>query len=31
MAALEPKTVGVGHGSPITEEAADRVHSLVER
>lgn len=30
MAALEPNKVGVGHGSPITQEAADRVHSLVE-
>jgi glyoxylase-like metal-dependent hydrolase (beta-lactamase superfamily II) len=31
MAALEAKKIGVGHGSPITQEAADRVHSLVER
>ena len=31
MAALEPKVVGVGHGSPITGETSDRVHSLVER
>jgi glyoxylase-like metal-dependent hydrolase (beta-lactamase superfamily II) len=31
MAAFEPRKVGVGHGSPITEEAADHVHSLVER
>ena len=30
MAALEPKKVGVGHGSPITQAAADRVHTLVE-
>ena len=30
MAALEPKVVGVGHGSPIAQDAADRVHSLVE-
>jgi glyoxylase-like metal-dependent hydrolase (beta-lactamase superfamily II) len=30
MAALEPQKVGVGHGSPITQEAADRIHSLVE-
>src|SRR5215203_6616079 len=30
MASLEPKKVGVGHGSPITREAADRVHGLVQ-
>ena len=30
MAALEPKLVGVGHGNPITENAAERLHSLVE-
>ena len=30
MAALEPKKVGVGHGSPITQEAADQVHTLAE-
>jgi glyoxylase-like metal-dependent hydrolase (beta-lactamase superfamily II) len=30
MAALEPKKVGVGHGSPITHGTADRVHSLVD-
>ena len=30
MAALEPKVVGVGHGSPITSGAAERVHSLVQ-
>jgi len=28
MAALEAQIVGVGHGEPITEDAADRVHSL---
>jgi glyoxylase-like metal-dependent hydrolase (beta-lactamase superfamily II) len=28
MAALEARIVGVGHGDPITEDAADRVHSL---
>jgi glyoxylase-like metal-dependent hydrolase (beta-lactamase superfamily II) len=30
LAALEPKLVGVGHGDPITANAADRVQSLVE-
>jgi glyoxylase-like metal-dependent hydrolase (beta-lactamase superfamily II) len=30
MAAFEPKKVGVGHGSPITQEASDRVQSLVD-
>lgn len=30
MAALEPKTVAVGHGDPIQGEAAERVHSLVD-
>jgi glyoxylase-like metal-dependent hydrolase (beta-lactamase superfamily II) len=30
LAALEPKLVGVGHGNPITANAADRIHSLVE-
>jgi glyoxylase-like metal-dependent hydrolase (beta-lactamase superfamily II) len=29
MAALDAQVVGVGHGDPITENAADRVHSLV--
>jgi len=29
MAALEPEILGVGHGDPITRDAADRVHSLV--
>jgi glyoxylase-like metal-dependent hydrolase (beta-lactamase superfamily II) len=29
MAALEARIVGVGHGEPITEGAADRVHTLV--
>jgi glyoxylase-like metal-dependent hydrolase (beta-lactamase superfamily II) len=28
MAALEARIVGVGHGEPITEDAADHVHSL---
>ena len=31
LASLEPKVVGVGHGEPITNGTADRVHSLVER
>jgi glyoxylase-like metal-dependent hydrolase (beta-lactamase superfamily II) len=31
LAALEAKIVGVGHGEPITNGTADRVHSLVER
>jgi glyoxylase-like metal-dependent hydrolase (beta-lactamase superfamily II) len=30
LAALEPRIVGVGHGEPITNGTADRVHSLVE-
>lgn len=29
FAALEPAIVGVGHGDPITEQAAERVHGLV--
>jgi glyoxylase-like metal-dependent hydrolase (beta-lactamase superfamily II) len=29
MAALAPKKVGVGHGNPITEDAAERLNSLV--
>jgi hypothetical protein len=29
MAALEPEIVGVGHGDPITQDAAERVHGLV--
>ena len=28
MAALDARIVGVGHGEPITENAADRVHAL---
>ena len=28
MAALDARIVGVGHGDPITEGAADKVHSL---
>ncbi len=28
LAALDARVVGVGHGDPITEEAADRVHAL---
>jgi glyoxylase-like metal-dependent hydrolase (beta-lactamase superfamily II) len=31
MAALEAKVVGVGHGDPITTNAAERVHKLAER
>jgi glyoxylase-like metal-dependent hydrolase (beta-lactamase superfamily II) len=31
MAALEPMAVAVGHGDPIQQGAADRVHSLVDR
>lgn len=30
MAVLEPKAVGVGHGDPITTQAAERVNSLVD-
>jgi glyoxylase-like metal-dependent hydrolase (beta-lactamase superfamily II) len=30
LAAFEPRTVGVGHGEPITEDAADQVHRLAE-
>jgi glyoxylase-like metal-dependent hydrolase (beta-lactamase superfamily II) len=30
LAGLESKLVGVGHGDPITANAAERVHSLVE-
>ena len=30
MAALEAQLVGVGHGDPITRDAADRVHALAE-
>jgi glyoxylase-like metal-dependent hydrolase (beta-lactamase superfamily II) len=30
LAALEPKVVGVGHGDPITSNAAGRVYCLVE-
>jgi glyoxylase-like metal-dependent hydrolase (beta-lactamase superfamily II) len=30
MAALDAAVVGVGHGDPITADAADRVHRLVE-
>jgi glyoxylase-like metal-dependent hydrolase (beta-lactamase superfamily II) len=28
LAAIEPRVVGVGHGDPIVERAADRVHEL---
>jgi glyoxylase-like metal-dependent hydrolase (beta-lactamase superfamily II) len=28
FAALEPELVGVGHGEPITDDAADKVHRL---
>ena len=31
MAALDARIVGVGHGEPITEDAADRVHALATR
>ena len=30
LAAVEPAAVGVGHGEPLTEDAAERVHTLVE-
>jgi glyoxylase-like metal-dependent hydrolase (beta-lactamase superfamily II) len=30
MAALDARIVGVGHGDPITDDAADRVHSLAD-
>src|SRR6185437_6667422 len=30
LASLEPLTVGVGHGEPIVEDAADDVHRLAE-
>jgi glyoxylase-like metal-dependent hydrolase (beta-lactamase superfamily II) len=30
LATLEPRTVGVGHGDPITENAAEQVHQLAE-
>jgi hypothetical protein len=29
MAALAPEKVGVGHGNPIAERAAERVSSLL--
>jgi hypothetical protein len=29
LSALEPEIVGVGHGDPITRDAAERVHGLV--
>ena len=28
MTTLEPRIVGVGHGDPIVDGAADKVHSL---
>jgi glyoxylase-like metal-dependent hydrolase (beta-lactamase superfamily II) len=31
MAGLEPAVVGVGHGDPIREDAADTLHALAER
>ena len=31
MAALEAQIVGVGHGDPITEGAADKVHEVAAR
>lgn len=30
LASFEASTVGVGHGDPLTEDAADRVHELAE-
>ena len=30
LATFEPRVVGVGHGDPITENAADTVHQLAE-
>jgi glyoxylase-like metal-dependent hydrolase (beta-lactamase superfamily II) len=30
LATFEPRVVGVGHGDPITENAADNVHQLAE-
>lgn len=30
LASFEPRTVGVGHGEPITQDAADRVHELAQ-
>jgi glyoxylase-like metal-dependent hydrolase (beta-lactamase superfamily II) len=30
MASLQPAIVGVGHGDPITQDAAELVHGLVE-
>ena len=30
LATLEPRTVGVGHGDPITENAAEQVQQLAE-
>lgn len=30
LASLAPKKVGVGHGNPITEDAAERLNSLVQ-
>jgi glyoxylase-like metal-dependent hydrolase (beta-lactamase superfamily II) len=30
LATFEPRVVGVGHGDPITENAADKVHELAE-
>jgi hypothetical protein len=31
MAELEAQIVGVGHGDPITEGAADKVHELADK
>jgi glyoxylase-like metal-dependent hydrolase (beta-lactamase superfamily II) len=31
LAQLEPQVVAVGHGDPLTDRAADRVHELAER
>lgn len=30
LASFEPRTVGVGHGEPITQDAAERVHELAQ-
>jgi hypothetical protein len=31
MAALDARVVGVGHGDPILDSAADTLHELAER
>jgi hypothetical protein len=30
MARLEPRTIGVGHGDPISDGAAEKLHRLAE-